>query len=96
MISEDEFRQRHPIIAKFAEKLDEKGMKVVYDENYYKDLYFKEYNKNVKCLAFIEMLESQTSDWDDMCDCSSDFELHDKDCRTMNIRKDLENLRNLK
>ena len=32
----EEFRKRFPLIAKLADKIEEKGMKIVYDEDYAK------------------------------------------------------------
>ena len=33
-IQENKFRKRFPLIAKLADKLEEKNMKIVWDENY--------------------------------------------------------------
>ncbi len=38
----------------------------------------------------IEAIESQTADWDDLCDSNCKNGIHDKDCMTMKIRADVE------
>ena len=64
-------------------------------EEHYKGVYEKEYNYNKRLLGFIESLCSQTNDWDKLCDCpvaDGNEENHHKDCMTMKIRHDEENL----
>jgi len=41
---------------------------------------------------FITNLESQTCDFDKLCDCALQDGCHDKKCMTMNARNDLANL----
>ena len=63
-------------------------------EEHYKKAYNKEYEKSEKLLAFIESLESQSDDWDKLCDCpaSENPMNHEKDCMTIKIRKDIKRL----
>ncbi len=60
-------------------------------EEHYKQAYEKEYEKNKKLLRFIESLDSNTEDWESLCDCAG-HENHEDDCMTMKIRKDWDNL----
>jgi len=46
------------------------------------------YDEFKRAVAFISMLESHTDDWDELCDCGLDNDIHKKDCRTMNLRVD--------
>lgn len=60
-------------------------------EEYYKQQYNELHNKYKKLWQFIESLESSTQEWNDLCDCG--FTIHQDECRTLNLRKDVEKLR---
>ena len=69
-----------------------KNSKTVEDINFLKQTVNK-YNRQLeKCANFIESIESQTNEWDKLCDCGCENGIHDDDCMTFKIRKDVENL----